>query len=185
MMDGMGVGMGWEWGWGWDGSGDRVGVQFSPWLGPPTLLGSPMGFCVSLQQRDPSRRFLFYVRGEETNPGPSPRPRVTPRRQCQLRQQKCRSWGGSAAPLLVSPGWEPGLPSGPPRREGLLFDPAPQSCEPGAEFYGLLLKIGNGESIPWGSDPLRGTDGQWGPRDAARPPRCHDSGGRPARMAPP
>lgn len=49
----------------------------------------------------------------------------------------------------------------------------PQSCEPGAGFYVLLLKTGNREGVLRGSDLPRGTDGcrcRRGPGDAAQPP---------------
>lgn len=169
------------------GAGTGPGCSFPRGWGPPRCRGAPWGFGFPRSKGTRAGGFSSTYKGRKRIPAQAHGHGSHHAGSVSSDSKNAGAGGGSAAPLLVSPGWEQGLPSprGPPRREGLLFDPAPQSCEPGAEFYGLLLKIGNGESIPWGSDPLRGTDGQWGPRDAARPPRCRDSDGRPARKAPP
>lgn len=170
---GIGPGLGWEWGQGWDGSGDRAGVQLSPWPGPPALLGGPAGFYVSRSKGTRAGGFSCTYEGRKRTPGEPMAVGHTMPAMSALFHMPGMCVGGSAPfPLLATALIERSSFSSPP----------PQSCEPGADFLCFATKIGNRGSIPWGSDPPRETEGWWGLGGCCTaPPRPrHSSDGRPA-----
>lgn len=63
-LSGKRIGMRLEWGQEQAGSGDRVGVPLPLCLGPPTLLGSPVGCCVPHSKG--SRKSLLNIQDQQT-----------------------------------------------------------------------------------------------------------------------